>query len=190
MAVVDQIGRNVQLKKIEHSERMSEETNCFVAAIYLDGKKIGDAEDDGHGGCMKIYPQSCVKQLNEIGAAMGKEIVDWSPEPLDIDGEDIIGKLLDEWLLMKDYKKLLRGKKVTFVDGKDIYSLGRKFTDAADEKAMIEALKKRTPTAVVFNGLTDEAGLSLYLATTGQKIGWKLVSEQGQKEGDRMDSPN
>ncbi len=30
---------------------MSEETNCFVADLYINGKKIGYVKNDGRGGC-------------------------------------------------------------------------------------------------------------------------------------------
>lgn len=40
----------VELKKIEFSERMSEETNAFVADLYINGKKIGYCKNDGQGG--------------------------------------------------------------------------------------------------------------------------------------------
>ena len=42
---------NVELKKISFNERMSEETNCFVADLYINGKKVGYVKNDGRGGC-------------------------------------------------------------------------------------------------------------------------------------------
>jgi len=38
------------VKNYKHIERMSEETDCFTASLYLDGKRIGTAENAGHGG--------------------------------------------------------------------------------------------------------------------------------------------
>jgi hypothetical protein len=40
----------LELRKISFQERMSEETNCFVADIFKKGKKVGEAHNDGHGG--------------------------------------------------------------------------------------------------------------------------------------------
>jgi len=40
----------IELKKISFNERMSEETNCFVADLYINGKKVGYAENRGTGG--------------------------------------------------------------------------------------------------------------------------------------------
>ncbi len=40
----------VELKKLQIVARMSQETICFVADVYVDGKKVGTAENEGHGG--------------------------------------------------------------------------------------------------------------------------------------------
>lgn len=42
---------NIQIKNIYTNERFSEETNCFRCDIYLDGKKVGYADNEGNGGC-------------------------------------------------------------------------------------------------------------------------------------------
>ncbi len=41
----------IELKRIEHSERMSEETECFTADLWVDGVKIGTISNHGTGGC-------------------------------------------------------------------------------------------------------------------------------------------
>jgi hypothetical protein len=40
----------IELKKISFYERMSEETNCFAADLYINGIKVGYAKNEGHGG--------------------------------------------------------------------------------------------------------------------------------------------
>jgi hypothetical protein len=54
----------VTLKKIAFYERMSEETNCFAADLYINGKKVGEAKNDGQGGCTNYYGNS--KENNEV----------------------------------------------------------------------------------------------------------------------------
>lgn len=48
----------IEIKKISFNERMSEETSCFVADLYIDGKKVGYCKNDGHGGCTDIHGNS------------------------------------------------------------------------------------------------------------------------------------
>jgi 23S rRNA C2498 (ribose-2'-O)-methylase RlmM len=40
----------IELKKVNINERMSEETTAFTADLYINGKKVGYAKNDGHGG--------------------------------------------------------------------------------------------------------------------------------------------
>jgi len=41
----------VELKSVKVNQRMSEETLCFSATIYVDGKKVGEVLNRGCGGC-------------------------------------------------------------------------------------------------------------------------------------------
>ena len=41
----------IELKNIKYSDWASEETSCFQANIYLNGKKVGFCNNDGKGGC-------------------------------------------------------------------------------------------------------------------------------------------
>jgi hypothetical protein len=54
----------ITLKKISYYERMSEETNCFAADLYINGKKVGEAKNDGQGGCTDYRGNS--KENDEI----------------------------------------------------------------------------------------------------------------------------
>jgi hypothetical protein len=44
------VANKLELRKINFQERMSEETNCFVAEIHKAGKWYATAHNDGHGG--------------------------------------------------------------------------------------------------------------------------------------------
>ena len=50
---------NLQLKNVHFSERLSQETNAFAADVFFNGKKVGYAENSGHGGCTNVgaYPE-------------------------------------------------------------------------------------------------------------------------------------
>lgn len=41
---------NIELKRISIYDRMSEETTAFNADLWVNGKKIGEASNEGHGG--------------------------------------------------------------------------------------------------------------------------------------------
>lgn len=44
----------LELKTIKFYEKMSEETNCFQAKLYINGKYCADVKNDGKGGCTDI----------------------------------------------------------------------------------------------------------------------------------------
>jgi hypothetical protein len=46
----------LQLKNVKFSEWNSEETNCFQAVVYLNGKRVGLAYNEGHGGATDVDP--------------------------------------------------------------------------------------------------------------------------------------
>lgn len=75
----------IQLKNVKYAAFASEETHCYDASVYFDGKKVGTVKNDGHGGCDYQYPSDqegwdamidYIDSLNELktieekGAAM------------------------------------------------------------------------------------------------------------------------
>lgn len=175
MSVVDQIGVNVALKNVVYSEKLSDDSNCFTASIYIDGKKVGDASDNGSGGEMRIEPRSVRDQLNEIGAKVGLRKVDWSVDPVTIEAECIIGRLLYEWQLNKDFKKIRNGKKIRFVENGEFFALKATPVNDAHRKTLINALLKKNPNAKIFSELPEAEGYKLYCETMGYEMEWELV---------------
>lgn len=45
----------ITLKNIKIIDAMSEETICFTANVYENGKQIGIAQNEGHGGNTNVY---------------------------------------------------------------------------------------------------------------------------------------
>jgi hypothetical protein len=46
----------IELRRLSVNMRLSKETYNFVADLYINGKKAGTAENDGHGGMTHISP--------------------------------------------------------------------------------------------------------------------------------------
>jgi len=57
---------NLSLKNLKFHEDMSEETPCFSADLYEDGKLIAHVRNDGHGGCNRIDAANGLKH-KDIG---------------------------------------------------------------------------------------------------------------------------
>lgn len=109
---------------------MSEETYCFSADVYVNGKKSFAVENRGHGGCDSFYP------YGEEGKKILKEVEAWAktlppipfPESgdpdrtLETDIEIVIGELVEQKLLEKDVSKLQKGmtQKTFFMTKDDV----------------------------------------------------------------------
>jgi hypothetical protein len=96
----------VELKNIKVCEWMSEETLCFDASIYIDGKRVGTVHNDGHGGCNDYdIPQDVFNKLNEFC----KKELNEDFEPID----SYLYDLIEKWEIDKQHKAWCR-KAVVF----------------------------------------------------------------------------
>jgi len=93
------------LAALKVSDFASEETLCFQASITLDGKKVGTASNDGHGGCDRIhFTDKAARTLFTEEAAKLPLRERFDGKKVERDDEDFI-----QWLLAEaDMKKLAK----------------------------------------------------------------------------------
>ena len=48
------MSNRIDIKNLKVAEFLSEETVAFSVSLYWDGKKVGEASNDGHGGANRI----------------------------------------------------------------------------------------------------------------------------------------
>jgi hypothetical protein len=48
----------IEIRSLKFSALASQDSNCFEATIYIDGKRAGSAHNAGHGGPTLIEPRS------------------------------------------------------------------------------------------------------------------------------------
>jgi hypothetical protein len=110
----------VELKSVKIFDAMSEETHCFTAKVYLDGKLLGFVQNSGHGGCHD-GDREVEEKLGEYAATLPPEPWKFSEGTFQPDFESVINDLLHEFVLRREAKKLIRKtkSKVVFIcDGK------------------------------------------------------------------------
>jgi hypothetical protein len=102
----------IELKNVKFSEHLSEETNAFTADIYVNGKKVAYAKNDGQGGCTFYH---CYEGNREIVAEVEAYCENLPPiqyEFGDYKGEmksnleNVIDQLFEGWLKNKDKERL------------------------------------------------------------------------------------
>ena len=197
----------IELKNIKYAKFASEETHCYEATVYFEGKRTGTVKNDGHGGCDYQYPsdkavwgemqayiaslsaptddahkaqliRDRIRVLVDLGdAAYSENDAQESDEELltnprlanvlqqtaylNVSLESICCDLLNQYLLTKDLKRLLKSR-VLYLEGQSIYqtqkpkhpdvTLPRWITEISDEK----------PEAIILNRLAFSEALELY----------------------------
>lgn len=114
----------IELKKIEFNERMSEETNCFSADLYINGKHIGEASNRGHGGPTDYH------SINKEGHALIKEAeaycktlppytyeMSGENHSIEMDLEMLIDDLITKYLQDKELQKFRKSMERAMVKG-------------------------------------------------------------------------
>lgn len=107
---------NIELKNVKFHASMSEETNCFEATIYVDGKKIGDVNNRGYGGPNDYHYtdkargdafEKYCRALPPHVYPAGNGMVEFS---VPSDEDCVIDELFSKWLHAKEMKRLCKGR--------------------------------------------------------------------------------
>lgn len=117
----------IELKNIEYNERMSEETHCFIADLFIQGKLAGTAGNSGHGG-NTVYSatgpegRELISQAEQFCKTLPNEehTMDDSTFTFEMDLEYYIDKLLEAHLREQEQKKLEEKMKRNIVVSADL----------------------------------------------------------------------
>ncbi len=154
----------IDLKSIQHSVFASQETNCYTANLYVDGRKIGTVGNDGHGGCDYFHgDQAAYAAVDTWCRANLPKWTGFKADPIDTDLEHHCGTLFDDWLAARHLRSTLRTN-VLFVKSDDgrLYQVRHR----GKIEATISAVACQHPGANILNGQPFDAALALYRAGT------------------------
>ena len=101
----------ITLKNIKHSAFASQETYCYEASIYVDGKKSGTVRNEGYGGEDHIVWNSKeIEQRVEAWVEVQPRMpLPWDKsETIKFSLEVMFGELINKWLSEKEFKRVLR----------------------------------------------------------------------------------
>ena len=108
----------IELKNIKTNMALSEETICFSANLYKDGKKVGQVVNRGHGGCHEYsfgydverpMNEWCKANLPKWRSKFGDDI-EW-----ETDLEMYISELVNDFNINKYMKSLLK-RRIVIID--------------------------------------------------------------------------
>ena len=178
---MSEVQSRITLKSIKHTAWASQETHCFQAVIYFDGKRALNVENDGRGACNNYW--NTKDQTTEEGRKMLDECRQHAHEflkenrdlTMEVDGETIdmsdmpdselldwlITDLVNEHLCLKEMRKSLKKEIVIFDSKKNIFFY---FEQKPTPEAM-SACKR---------GYSDEDKYWVYLNDLSEQEAFKL----------------
>ena len=158
-------GAKIELKNLKHSDFASQETYCFEASVYIDGKKAGTVSNQGCGGCHSYHPNTLYPLLKAEADKLPPHEWRLNEEVLTIqpDADTIISELVTEALTAKDLKSGMR-RRILFVgDDGSVYET-QAMTAAALAVQLVRAdLYEKLKTKTILNLLPFPEALSIYI---------------------------
>lgn len=149
----------LELKNIHHYPRMSEETNCYEASLWIDGVKIGTVSNRGTGGGDDFHgDQRAYAEANRRAACLPPIVYGEHEYPQTV--ESICGEVLESWIAERALDKELK-RAVLFKLGVGIMSIAYKGKKPADA-ALIEHVKAKHPNVPILNTLPRPEALAMY----------------------------
>ncbi len=96
----------IELKNVKHSEFASQETDCFEATLYIDGKRSGRVWNDGQGGSHGYEDWDACKRIDAYAKTLPESDIseffsDGEKHTIPQSAETIISELVQKWLQKK-----------------------------------------------------------------------------------------
>lgn len=96
---------NITLKGIQYSERMSDETYCFSATVYVDGKRAGTVMNHGTGGPNEYDFDTAA--LDAYCKGLPARKTEYGTFAVELD--ELVDDVFCDWLHVKELKRMTRG---------------------------------------------------------------------------------
>lgn len=158
----------IELKKVKVCKFASEETTCFEAEIWIDGKKSGYVSNDGKGGCDHFTPPQLGIDLNAFAkATLGEQSFECGGKSYQYtaNADTLIGGLLDQHLDQKDLARSLKSKMLYRHKSKEgVFEISLKKIGGDLERAISIAIQKGWLESrdFVLNLMPQEKALAFY----------------------------
>ena len=158
-------GAKIELKNLKHSDFASQETYCFEASVYIDGKKAGTVSNQGCGGCHSYHPNTLYPLLKAEADKLPHHEWRLNDQVLSVapDADTIISELVTEALTAKDLKSGMR-RRILFV-GEDgsVFETQAMTAAALAVQLVRKDLYEKLKTKTILNLLPFPEALSIYI---------------------------
>lgn len=151
----------VELKSLKVNNRMSEETLCFSATLFLNGVKRGVVMNRGHGGPDEYTDWSAAQELEAYAKTLPpNEPSELFPEGFPQSAESLVNDLVAAEQTAADLRKILKARVLYLsTDGK-LYQTTK--IPAHDLARNVAGYAAKYPQYRVLNSLPFDEALALY----------------------------
>jgi hypothetical protein len=150
----------IVLKNIKTNAVLSEETHCYSADLWFEGKKIGVVSNAGHGGCDDFHGSQEDWKAADDWCKTNLPTWDCNGEQVPTDLEMHCSELVNTHLMRKELSKILGKRILALVDG-----TLREWTPknkAKPTEAHFVQVAKLHPTATILNTLAFDDALTIF----------------------------
>lgn len=118
----------VELKGVKHAAFASQETPCFEATVWIDGKRAGTVSNEGSGGCNSYDPRDLEGRLDAYAATLPPVVCHFNdeetgkPHVMEQDAELLIGELFADWQIRKDFDRTIKNRLVWIKSDGKLYN--------------------------------------------------------------------
>ena len=155
----------IELKALKYSDFASQETHCFQANVYIDGKMRGWAANDGRGGMTNIQPNDLWAEIKQHTDKIPPTVYKYGDQEMSIEAspDSYIDELVTLALHEKDLKRAMKSK-ILFTQENQVFET-KKLTAAQLAASLANAqLKEKLNADQVLNLLPIGEALKLYTA--------------------------
>ena len=158
----------LELKNIKYCKFASQETACYEAKLYVDGKPFALVGNEGHGGCDYQYSlndQNIDDKLRDINKYLSTSPKmkskfhygdgEMTTHEFTVDLELWCGEELNKWINSKKLKRILK-KGSMILDSKGDLFYWKHFM-------LSDTLKKHHPNSIILNDLPFEKALDVFM---------------------------
>lgn len=178
----------ITLAKLKVAKFMSEETLCFEADVFFDGKLVGRAHNDGHGGCTSVHAvrggahnevyQAAEAYAKSLGPITGKPFADGEAFTYEVTLDHVVDDLANALLLRRDVEAQLRRgfkKKAIYIENGQLWNSKPKNAALINE-AFFALVQKMHPTATILNRMPLAQAVDAYIAVVEAQDAEETVS--------------
>lgn len=131
----------IELKNLKTLASLSEETHCFTATIYVDGKPAFEASNHGHGGCDMYRPiapftYDDVKRISDWLGENRPPITGYGSE-LKVDLELEVGELINAEIARKRLARILKSQ-IAVITPKGLATYPKRFAPTPANIAIVK----------------------------------------------------